>query len=183
MRRCSTGWRSGSTTRWRPNSLINTSMVSWIFLLWDLQCEALGGCYGAEQSGRQWRPWVDRELTISSLPCEWWAAQRGYGSPIPRGVQGQVGWGPGQTGLVLNVEVGGPACSRRAGAWWFLRSLPTQAIGLEGTSRYWDFPWNELIPPAYSPNPTERIPNYSPNPRSGGSENFRNQLQNLHYQF
>ena len=30
---------------------------------------------------------------------------------IPGGVQGQVGWGPGQPGLVLNVEVGGPACS------------------------------------------------------------------------
>ena len=26
------------------------------------------------------------------------------------GVQGQIGWGPGQPGLVLNVEVGGPAC-------------------------------------------------------------------------
>jgi len=33
-----------------------------------------------------------------------------------RGVQGQVGWGPGQPGLVLNVEVGGPACSRLVGA-------------------------------------------------------------------
>ena len=30
--------------------------------------------------------------------------------PIPGGVQGQVGWGPGQPGLVLNGEVGGPAC-------------------------------------------------------------------------
>ena len=29
---------------------------------------------------------------------------------IPGGVQGQVGCGPGQSGLVLNVEVGGPAC-------------------------------------------------------------------------
>jgi len=29
---------------------------------------------------------------------------------IPGGVQGQVGWGPGQPGLVLHVEVGGPAC-------------------------------------------------------------------------
>ena len=29
---------------------------------------------------------------------------------IPGGVQGQVGWGPGQPGLVCNVEVGGPAC-------------------------------------------------------------------------
>ena len=31
---------------------------------------------------------------------------------IPGGVQGQVGWGAGQPGLVLNVEVGGPACGR-----------------------------------------------------------------------
>ena len=38
------------------------------------------------------------------------AAQRGCGCPVPGGVQGQVGWGPGQPGLVLNVEVGGPAC-------------------------------------------------------------------------
>ena len=29
---------------------------------------------------------------------------------IPGGVQGQVGRGPGHPGLVLNVEVGGPAC-------------------------------------------------------------------------
>jgi len=27
-------------------------------------------------------------------------------------MQGQVGWGPGQPGLVLHTEVGGPACSR-----------------------------------------------------------------------
>ncbi len=44
------------------------------------------------------------------------AAQRGCGCPIPGGVQGQVGWGPGQPGLVLNVEVGGPVCSRGVGA-------------------------------------------------------------------
>ena len=31
----------------------------------------------------------------------------------PGGVQGQVGWGPGQPGLLLNVEVGGPACGSR----------------------------------------------------------------------
>ena len=30
----------------------------------------------------------------------------------PGGVQGQVGWGPGQPGLVLDMEVGG----RRVGA-------------------------------------------------------------------
>ena len=39
-----------------------------------------------------------------------WAAQGGCGYPIPGGVQGQVGWGSGQPGLVLNVEVAGPAC-------------------------------------------------------------------------
>jgi len=42
-----------------------------------------------------------------------WAAQRSYGCPITGGAQGQVGWDPGQPDLVLNVEVGGPACS-----WW-----------------------------------------------------------------
>ena len=40
------------------------------------------------------------------------AAQRGCGCPIPGGVEGQVGWGPGQPGLVLNVEVGGPVCGK-----------------------------------------------------------------------
>ena len=40
------------------------------------------------------------------------AAQRGCGCLVPGGVQGQVGWGPGQPGLVLNVEIGGPACGR-----------------------------------------------------------------------
>ena len=43
------------------------------------------------------------------------AAHRGCGCPIPGGVQGQVGWGPGQPGLVLNVEAGGPACGRGVG--------------------------------------------------------------------
>jgi len=35
---------------------------------------------------------------------------------------------PGQPGLLLNEEAGGPACSGKIGAWWSLRSLPTQAI-------------------------------------------------------
>ena len=35
-------------------------------------------------------------------------AQGGCGCPIPGGIQGQVGWGPGQPGLV----VGDPAHSR-----------------------------------------------------------------------
>ena len=34
---------------------------------------------------------------------------------IPGGVQGQVGWGPGQPGLVLNLENGGPACGGGVG--------------------------------------------------------------------
>jgi len=37
------------------------------------------------------------------------AAQRGRGCPVPAGVQGQVGGGPGQPGLVLDMEVGGHA--------------------------------------------------------------------------
>ena len=44
------------------------------------------------------------------------AAQRGCGCPEPGGVQGRVGWSPGQPGLVLNVEVGGPAYGRGVGA-------------------------------------------------------------------
>ena len=47
------------------------------------------------------------------------------GFPIHGGAQGQVGWGPGQPGLVLDREAGGPACSRGVGASWSLRSLPT----------------------------------------------------------
>ena len=45
------------------------------------------------------------------------AAHRGCGCPVPGGVQGQVGWGPGQPGLVLNMEVGRPTCGRGVGAW------------------------------------------------------------------
>jgi len=40
------------------------------------------------------------------------AAQRGCGGPVPGGVQGTVGWGPGRSDLVLDMEVGGPACIR-----------------------------------------------------------------------
>ena len=43
-------------------------------------------------------------------------AQRGCGWPVPGGVQGQVGWGRGQPGLV-NGEVGGPAWQ---GGWRFM---------------------------------------------------------------
>lgn len=34
---------------------------------------------------------------------------------VPVGVQDQVGSSPGQPGLVSDLEVGGPECSRRAG--------------------------------------------------------------------
>jgi len=37
---------------------------------------------------------------------------RGHLNSVPGGVQGQVGWGPGQPGLVLDVEVGGPSPGR-----------------------------------------------------------------------
>jgi len=38
------------------------------------------------------------------------AVQRGCGCPVSGGVQGQVGWGPQQPALALNVVVGGLAC-------------------------------------------------------------------------
>ena len=44
------------------------------------------------------------------------AAQRGCRCPVPGGVQGQVGWGPGQAGLV-NGEAGDPA---QQGGWRFM---------------------------------------------------------------
>jgi len=35
--------------------------------------------------------------------------------PVLGGVQGQVGWGPRQPGLLLNGEVGGPSCDKGVG--------------------------------------------------------------------
>ena len=43
------------------------------------------------------------------------AAQGSYGCSIPACVQDQVGWGPGQSGLVPDLEVGGPACGGGVG--------------------------------------------------------------------
>ena len=57
-----------------------------------------------------------RELDTFLYPAQF---QNGLGQPvrdskklpsIPGGVEGRVGWGPGQPDLVLNVEVGGLAC-------------------------------------------------------------------------
>ena len=56
------------------------------------------------------------------------AAQRGCGCSVPGSVQDQTEWGPGQSGLERDLEVGGPACGREIETWWFLGSLPTQAI-------------------------------------------------------
>jgi len=43
------------------------------------------------------------------------AAQRGCGCLVLGHVQNQVGWGPGQPGLLLDMEVGGPACGKGIG--------------------------------------------------------------------
>jgi len=37
------------------------------------------------------------------------------GCSIPGGVQDEVGWGPGQPGLVPDPEVGDPVCGRGVG--------------------------------------------------------------------
>jgi len=44
------------------------------------------------------------------------AAQRSCGCLVPAGIQGQAGWDPGQPGVVLDTEVGGPACGKGVGA-------------------------------------------------------------------
>ena len=49
---------------------------------------------------------------------------------IPGGVQVQVGWDPGQPGLVLNMEVGGPACSRGVGTSWPFQPKPFYDSGI-----------------------------------------------------
>jgi len=46
------------------------------------------------------------------------------GCPFPGSVQGQVGWGFEQAGVVEGV----PAHGRGVGTRWSLRSLPTQTI-------------------------------------------------------
>ena len=54
-------------------------------------------------------------FTMRVVRC-WNRLPRVCGCPVPGGVQGQVGWGPEQPGLLLNVEVGSPACIRWVGA-------------------------------------------------------------------
>jgi len=54
--------------------------------------------------------WMSRG---SSSQIEWWGArttaQRSCGCSIHGGVQNEVGWSPGQLGLMPDLEVGGPA--------------------------------------------------------------------------
>lgn len=52
-------------------------------------------------------PWIFKVLQQ--------AAQRRCECPDSGGVQSQVDWDSGQPGLVLNVEVGGPACGGGGG--------------------------------------------------------------------
>jgi len=54
-------------------------------------------------------------LTVRVVSC-WNRLPREVVGTIPGGVQGQVRWVLEQPGLVLNVEVGSPACSRGIGA-------------------------------------------------------------------
>ena len=39
-----------------------------------------------------------------------YVAQRGCGCLVSGGIQGQVGWGPQQPELVIDLTVGNPAC-------------------------------------------------------------------------
>ena len=39
-------------------------------------------------------------------------AQKGCGCPISTSIQGQIGWGPGQSDLVLHLAAGDPAHSK-----------------------------------------------------------------------
>lgn len=41
--------------------------------------------------------------------------QRGCGCPIAGGVEGEVGWSPGQPGVVPDLEVGGTDCGSGSG--------------------------------------------------------------------
>ena len=55
--------------------------------------------------------------------CRHWNITWDRSHPIH--VQGQVGWGPGQPGLVLDMEVGSPACG---GGCWSLVILEVPSI-------------------------------------------------------
>ena len=70
---------------------------------------------GFKLKERRFRLDVRWEFFIESGELLEQAAQRGCGCSASKGVQDQVGWGPGQPGLVPDLEVGGPASGRRLG--------------------------------------------------------------------
>ena len=71
------------------------------------------------------------------------AAQRGCRCPVPGGVQGQVGWGPGE----VNGEVGGPAWGRRGWRFMILEvpSNPGHSVILWFTCSCVCLKWTENI--------------------------------------
>ena len=54
-------------------------------------------------------------FTMRVVRCWNRLPRRGCRCPVHGGVQSQVGWGPGQPGLVPDLRVGGSACSRGIG--------------------------------------------------------------------
>ena len=62
-------------------------------------------------SRREGLDWMSGGSSLQSGEVLAQAAQRGCGCLIPGGVQGQVGWGPGQLGFIPDLEVGGSAVS------------------------------------------------------------------------
>lgn len=50
---------------------------------------------------------------LKEVVSHWTSSHSGCECPISGGVRGQIGLGPGQPDLVLNLVVGNPAHSRR----------------------------------------------------------------------
>ena len=102
-------------------------------------------------------------------------AQRGCGCPIPGGVQGQVGRGPGQPGLALDAEASGSVCSRGVGAWLSLRSLPIQTV-----LWFYEYWWGTDIH-LHSPNPALRKHQKVINNKEQEHQNPTKKVYNLHH--
>ena len=85
--------------------------------------------YNKKISEREGLDWMSGEaLYQESGEALAQAAQGGCGCPIPGGFQGQVGWNPGQPGLVPDLKVGGPTCGKGVGTWWSMGPLPAQVV-------------------------------------------------------
>ena len=109
------------------NNVFSSEKLSWGLLIIELLLVML------ENTWANVKVYICRMSGGSSVTRVWWGAGQLPGEAvdapsIPGGVQGQVGWGPGQPGLLPDLDVGGPACSGEVGAQWFLGSLPGQAI-------------------------------------------------------